>query len=337
MRVLVAKENSLSWHFRCLKPFEALQKAYPEIDVYFFEPAIKDLDEGWDVCVFSELDTPYGEIFLDECKKRKIATIIDIDDDFFSLPPSTETYGDFYTRGSCEPKDKLRFLIRNLAKADLITVTTKVLQEVYSPINSNIVLLPNQIDLSIWSTNESFDKRNEFWIGWQGTYNHWDDFMVVRKPLTEILRESNFIKLVLAGFPEVIHQFPKDVHKQLIRIPFSDDLRQVAKLCRSCDIGLAPLNNCAFNEAKSDLKALQYGAVGLCTVASHVCYSKTIIDKETGLLANSESDWYNSIRQLIDNKNMRQDLGKALEKYVYTERSIEGNIENLKYVLELMR
>jgi glycosyltransferase involved in cell wall biosynthesis len=333
MRVLVAKNSGVSWYYRCRLPYEALSKNNPEIEVHIFQPTIADLENDWDVCVFAELDTPYGEIFLNECKKRKIATVIDIDDDVFSLLPTTDVYGEFYKRGFGEPTDKLRFLIRNLMGADLTTVTTRVLQDVYSPINSNILVVPNQIDLSTWSADERFEKDSKIWIGWQGTYNHWDDFMVVREPLTQILRESIEVQLVIAGFPEVIHQFPQDIHSKIYLVPFSDNLHRVAKLCRSCDIGIAPLYDCSFNRAKSDLKVLQYGAVGLCTVASHVCYSNTISDQKNGLLATSSSDWYASLSKLIKDENVRKELGQALKQYVHTERSLENNLEKWKLVL----
>jgi O-antigen biosynthesis protein len=335
MRLLLAKNNSVSWHYRCLLPYQELARQEKDIEVVSFSPSLADLDLGWDACILSELDSAFGEIFISECHKRNISTIFDIDDDFFSLLPSFDVYGDFYKRGYAEPTDKLRFLMRNLRLADVVTVTTDVLKSVYLPLNKNILVVPNQVAGWEWTETTRFNKPpNEIWIGWQGTYNHWDDFMVVNKVLTRILGENPNLKLLIAGFPEVMHQFPASVRPQIIAIPFSDDLNIFSKLCRSSDIGIAPLYDCAFNKAKSDLKILQYGIASLCCVASPISYGKTIIHGETGLLAETSDDWYQAINSLINNETQRKSFGTALNHYVKTNRMLENNIDKWKSVLQ---
>ena len=74
------------------------------------------------------------------------------------------------------------------------------------------------------------------------------------------------------------------------------------------DIFLAPLIDDVFNRAKSDLKLVDGGARGIPCIASPLpMYS----DWAGGVLfANSDSEWENQLLKLIDNRELREALGK---------------------------
>jgi hypothetical protein len=64
------------------------------------------------------------------------------------------------------------------------------------------------------------------------------------------------------------------------------------------DLGIAPLVDNAFNRLKSDIKVLEYTAMGLPVVASSV---EPYSDADQAILCNP-SEWYPTLRTLIQDQ-----------------------------------
>jgi glycosyltransferase involved in cell wall biosynthesis len=88
------------------------------------------------------------------------------------------------------------------------------------------------------------------------------------------------------------------------------------------DIGLAPLQDTEFNRGKSNLKVLEYGVMGVPTIASPVYpYSNTIDNGVDGIIVhkNRTKSWVKALVHLIDNKEDRIRMGEAMKGKVLTE------------------
>jgi hypothetical protein len=72
-------------------------------------------------------------------------------------------------------------------------------------------------------------------------------------------------------------------------------------------IGLAPLLDTPFNNAKSAIKAMDYAAMGLAVVASDTrVYRGSIADGPAGLIVpNSEAAWYAALDELLRDRDRR--------------------------------
>ena len=91
---------------------------------------------------------------------------------------------------------------------------------------------------------------------------------------------------------------------------------EVADL-QGIDIGLYPLPQNDWVLGKSGLKALQYMAFGLPTVATNVGTTPKIIkNMENGILVDSEEDWVNALEKLIDDNELRKKLGENARRTV---------------------
>ena len=79
------------------------------------------------------------------------------------------------------------------------------------------------------------------------------------------------------------------------------------------DIGVAPLCDNRFNEAKSNLKYLEYSMFKVPTVASPVYpYARTITDGEDGILVkkNRHQEWLRQLTRLVENRAERDRLAR---------------------------
>ena len=86
---------------------------------------------------------------------------------------------------------------------------------------------------------------------------------------------------------------------------------EVAEL-QECDIGLLPLLDHSWHPWKFFFKTVQYMAVGLPVVARRMGSNAEIIDDGVnGFLVETEREWRERLRLLIDDAHLRRKMGAA--------------------------
>jgi hypothetical protein len=88
------------------------------------------------------------------------------------------------------------------------------------------------------------------------------------------------------------------------------------------DIAIAPLEDTAFTQSKSDIKFLDYCAVGSAGLYSEAgAYNASVRHGETGwLVKNRIGDWADALEYLISNRTQREKLAIAGNQYLFTNR-----------------
>jgi glycosyltransferase involved in cell wall biosynthesis len=89
------------------------------------------------------------------------------------------------------------------------------------------------------------------------------------------------------------------------------------------DVALAPTDGSRAFRAKSDLRFLEYSAVGAATVGDPRLYG-TIEDGVTGLHARTASEVREAILALVDDAALRRRLADAAQAYVRAERTADA-------------
>jgi glycosyltransferase involved in cell wall biosynthesis len=80
----------------------------------------------------------------------------------------------------------------------------------------------------------------------------------------------------------------------------------------SFDIGLVPLDDTPFEQAKFPFKLLQYLALGVPAVSARVGLARDVLeDGRNGLLAGSPAEWRDALERLIVDVGLRQQLATA--------------------------
>ena len=88
------------------------------------------------------------------------------------------------------------------------------------------------------------------------------------------------------------------------------------------DIALAPTDGSRAFRAKSDLRFLEYAAVGAATVGDPRLYG-TIEHGATGLHARTPTEVRDAILTLVDDAALRRRIGDAARAYVRGERTAD--------------
>jgi glycosyltransferase involved in cell wall biosynthesis len=152
-----------------------------------------------------------------------------------------------------------------------------------------------------------------------GTPSHNKDLATITGALVKILKEFPETRLVLVGPVEADNAL-YECRSQIIRIPFAPRKEFFATIA-SVDINVAPLEMNDFTESKSELKFFEAGILGVPTVAvANETYRGAITEGEDGFLAATESDWYEKLKLLVTNPELRNTIANnalqtALTKY----------------------
>jgi glycosyltransferase involved in cell wall biosynthesis len=81
------------------------------------------------------------------------------------------------------------------------------------------------------------------------------------------------------------------------------------------DIGIAPLIPSRFNRSKSAIKALEYAALGIPVIASDEApYQGFVVDGVTGFLGSRDHEWEARLRDLVNDEDMRLEMGRAAKE-----------------------
>lgn len=227
-------------------------------------------------------------------------------------------------------KSKYEAFIACLKSADLVTTTTEYLAEKFRKYNSNVVVCPNSIDFDLWKPIPRPVKyMNEVRIGWFGGDSHFQDIKLFKTLLPAICKKYPQVKIVLQCPPVPLWKdMFKDIPEQQLEWNNWKDLKfyTLFLASRHFDIGLCPLADLEFNRCKSQIKVLEFAAMGATVVAQDMIpYSNYIQPGHTGLLASTEQEWIDQISLLIENLDLRKRIAANAYRDVFTNFNLEHN------------
>jgi glycosyltransferase involved in cell wall biosynthesis len=298
--------------YRCLVPGRELQKRGYEVALDDNLPEIAKVES--DVIVFCRQATAqaYREIY--NANKNGILTVFDLDENVWQLDPDSIPYKFWHD------EDHLRILERCLSISQVITTPTIALAKILRRFNPNVYVIPNMLPAEEWRVRRS-SRRKKVVIGWAGSESHFKNLTILQSILPQILEEFPHVEVHLAG----MWRYPFPPHKRIKALQ-AVEMKEYPKLLAKFDIALAPLLDSQFNRARSDLKYLEYAAVGLPVIASKVePFTRAIKHGENGFLASSPKDWLKILRRLITQPDLRKKIGQQAKKFA-AARTIEKNV-----------
>ena len=254
---------------------------------------------------------PYLEAILASGKP----VIYETDDDLMSLPGGhpLKQWGD-------ETAGMLRQL---LPRFSAVTVSTERLKERYSRFNPATYVLPNLLDDSRYERKISVN-RDVVTIGFSGTATHAADIKGIEPVLQRIAtRYRDAVTFCFIGHAPEIQLSGKIIAFQNDYLGYVDTLRH-----SDMDIALIPLVDTEFNQAKSNIKWLEYSACGIAGIFADMApYNSCIEHGTTGLLVGADPEqWFQAICLLVEHPELRMQLAanarhKVLEEFTLKSKA----------------
>lgn len=329
---------------RIVLPLKELSKD-PEFEISirqnpfegYKEQSWQELASNFDIFYTSYIDSPEGYVNMAlMAKKHNVCVAIDLDDNLWRVD-SRSPVGAVYYHGS----DALHVASCVLEDVAHITTTNQFLKyriAEYTASNpSKITALPNYIDLEMYDKSKIPEtKRNKIVIGFFGTSTHLIDlvFEPYLNAITRICKEFPNVEFQTTGL--FLPQVKTKLGKQYKFVLGKSDVYSWAstlwpKMMSEVDIFTAPLVPTEFNKCKSNIKALEIGAGSKPGVYQDIRqYQETIENGVNGFLAETEEDWYKSLKKLVESETLRKEMGQRAYEKIFEKYQMKNNVWKYK-------
>ena len=275
-----------------------------------------DLDLEADVYVISRLfPGPDSQLMVEAIFAKGKPVIYETDDLLIGLPEDNMHARDYAAH--------VPFIEAVMARAQAVVVSTPGLAARLRRFNANVHVLPNLVDYAQFQRVPPENGR-QVNIGVVGTSAREGDFALIDETLRAICQEyGKRIRIKFVG------AMPKAWvgHPNAELVPFTADYGGYAARMKGLDldIGLAPLVDNDFNASKSPIKWLEFSALGMAGIFSHVPAYKDVVEQgKTGLLVDNRTEkWINALKLLIDYPDLRLEIALAAQLKVYQEYSLQ--------------
>lgn len=213
-----------------------------------------------------------------------------------------------------------------LAETDLLIVSTPALARHYGPMcKGSTVIIDNYVDEQ-W-TRYTRDVNILPIIGWTGSVaTHPNDLQEMGGAFTMARRRDDtpsFIWKVVGtgkGVEQRMGEEP-DETTEWVDLVSGEYMREYATF----DIAVCPLEDSAFNHAKSWLKGIEAAAVGVVPIMSPLSEYRRLNADGIGLIAKRPRDWERHLRDLLMNPSKREELAARGREVVREKYTMQGN------------
>lgn len=315
--------------------------------------------DGANVVILQRTTDPRAiELVGDKERRNRLGRLMiyENDDDISRIDPKNPAA---HRKGGAGAGTHTPQLVRNAEKiareADALFVSTPELAASWCRFNKRTFVLPNSIDFSIrlaWTgpINQQVGQEGDVVIGWTGGLHHFGDEEPLVGVLPDILRRfpqahlavcSNPLTMIhflgAWGMGHIVNMRPMHAPDSPIKQRGVMELQGYPEfkgrwsridpvnfsvyplVLRQLQIGLAPLEMNRFNESKSCLRLLEYGACGVPYVASP-SPSYVRFHRETngcgGFIARTKREWLEAISLLLSDERLRLEMSAAIQDRV---------------------
>lgn len=301
-----------------MKNIPNISPMYPEFDPKKCDSLIRDYEQNPEnyISYFNHLFSIVDVVVCQAVHSLKFLATLEMYKDIYKFKLVMESDDDPFHIDNDHPSAKNIGVGTDIEQnshdqiklSDAIIVSTDYLNSVFRCLKSKVYTVPNAIDFNIWNFEKKPFNPDKIVLGWSGASGHGKDLSIVRPILEKILNEiPNLHIKCLHGANNLIdnERFSNDSTWTQI----NDYPKKLHSM--GFDIAIAPLWDNEFNRSKSNLRYLEYSALGIPCVASPVePYKTTIEDGVNGFLARNEKNWVDKIKELIYNEKVRNSIGE---------------------------
>ncbi len=258
------------------------------------------------------VEDPHFQWLEEQDAVRSIFRVFELDDLLTNLPIKSAHRGHIHKDIAKRMRNGFQFCHR-------LVVSTEPLAHEYKGLMDDIVVQPNYIERAKWGHLRSRKNRGRLpRVGWAGGIGHTGDLEMVADVVRDLADEVEwvFFGMCPPALMPHIHEFHPGVALQ-------DYPAKLASL--DLDLAIAPLEDNAFNESKSNLRLLEYGVLGYPVVCSNVtAYQNNI---PAWRVSNKYRDWIRTIRELISDRQSLALAGETIREHIHAHWMLEDHLD----------
>jgi len=249
--------------------------------------------------------TPFGGSLFEKLVRMFSKYIIyDIEDNVMKKQISDHNKLVSYLRSP----SKIKFLIK---KSDYVISSSPSLNEYCCNLRGGLhsKYISSSVNTDLFVPSNNYSNENVVVIGWTGTFSSKQYLDTLRKVFIDLNKVCRFKLRVIGNFN---YEFP-GIDLEVIKWSSKTEIEDL----QGIDIGVYPLIDDEWVSGKSGLKAIQYMAFGIPTVASNLGTTPKIIEHmDNGWLVNNEDEWVTALKTLVNESQLRKEMGVSAREKV---------------------
>lgn len=238
--------------------------------------------------------------------------IIDLDDDPDHVDPDHPDYKALL--------DRREMRLKMIKLADSLVVATPQIKDAVKHLNGKVTVIPNAIDPAIWDFKNEKKNDGKIRIGWMASGSHFADLPIIQPVMDYIIDKYPNVEFHFAGMTFDNHK-QKGFFHHVGKVGYMQFPKWYSTL--GIDISIAPLKDTQFNRCKSNIKWMEAAMLEIPTVASDVEPYKCIKHGKDGYLATNSDKFIKYLELLINDKELREKMGKEAKKTVMENYTID--------------
>ena len=326
---------------RIIQPMEHLngwKNEEYEIETYIYD-ATKDERLDWlkvvsdfDMIYFNYTANPWAFAAMGAmARKLGVPMIMDFDDNLWNVQEDNPAYS-VYKKGEIGLKNFTAIV----NEVDAVTVTNQYLKNVCSH-NSRktldkIKVFDNYIDLDLYKYPQEFKDDEKIILTHFGSSTHYTDLqnkafvdgvdrIMKDYPNANFLTVGSFIPLFRSKWGQRYQNEFGDIDLyKWVRNRFPEVMAKT-------DICVVPLEENIYTKCKSAIKFLEMSSAKKPGVWQKIRQYNSVVDGENGLLASTSDEWYEAIKKLIENTELRKKMGENAYKTIVDKHQMKNNID----------
>jgi glycosyltransferase involved in cell wall biosynthesis len=267
-----------------------------------------------DTMIFQRPYTDSQLAYLDQSARfDRGLRIFELDDLITQLPEKSTHRGTF-------PADLAARFKRAASLCHRLVASTQPLARVLQSWHEDVRVVPNRLPREQWihlqpGSRQAGDRPR---VGWAGALGHEGDLLKIAEVLALLAKEVDWV--FLGHCPETLRQYIREIHQP---VDIADYPARLASL--NLDLAVAPLEINAFNEAKSNLKLLEYGILGYPVVCTDILPYQG--DFPVTRVPNQPERWIRAIREHINDLGESGRRGATLREHVLAHWMLEDHLD----------
>jgi len=183
--------------------------------------------------------------------------------------------------------------------------------------NSSVFFIPTVVDTDAGHhIIKNQLEGNRVVVGWTGTHTTLHNLEEMEHLLPELKKEIDFDILIISNKPP-------DWSFEFIFKKWEEET-EIEDLLKM-HVGIMPLKKGPWFEGKCGFKLIQYHACGIPAVASPVGVNPLItLHGKTGFIASNDNEWKKYLIQLIQDAQLRAQMGKAGREHIENNYSLNN-------------
>ena len=251
---------------------------------------------GWDVSVFKLImhETTTEMFRLTQQNGGKV--VVDIDDFHFGI--HEENIAATKTHPNLNPENNRMYYEMGIRQADTVVVSTQFLADFYDRRCRDVQVVRNALDVERFNRVEQPDVPTFGWVG--ATLWRSGDIELLSEWLPDFVKDHKVPVHHAGHIPNDPKHFAIRAGLKRVSTQMMATIPDYPSLLTQFHVGLAPLTRNPFNEAKSNLKGLEYAASGIPFIATPTEEYRLLHEAGVGRLADTPDEWRDHAMELLD-------------------------------------